>query len=57
MDMIMDIKSYKESLIGGLNDTTEVEETIKEMELAKVGTIKPNCWEKISNKEFKIYSL
>lgn len=44
MDTVMDLASYKESLIGGLNDLEEVEKEILEMQNAKVGTIKPNCW-------------
>lgn len=56
-EMIMNLRSYEESLIGGLMDADEVNEIIAEMKNAKVGTIKPDCWEKISDTEFKIYVL
>lgn len=57
MDTVMDLASYKESLIGGLNDLEEVEKEILEMQNAKVGTIKPNCWEKVSEDSFLVYGL
>lgn len=55
--MMMDLESYKESLIGGLCDIDEIEAEIAEMKAAKIGTIKPNCWEKISENEFEICEL
>ena len=55
--MKMDLRSYEESMLGGLNDPDEVKQTIEEMRTAKVGTIKPNCWEKISDDEFEIYEM
>lgn len=57
MDFIMDIESYKESLIGGLHDEEEANAEIEEMRNAKVGTLKPNCWEKIGDDKFSIYAL
>lgn len=56
-DIIMDSKSYFESLIGGLMDEEEAKKEVEEMRAAKVGTIKPNCWKKIGEDEFIIYSL
>lgn len=56
-DFTMDLQSYKESLIGGGFDLQEVNAMLEEMEAAKVGTIKANCWEKISESEYIIYSL
>lgn len=56
-DLIMDIESRRESLIGGLWDEEEVNAEIEEMRNAKVGTIKPECWEKLDDDKFLIYSL
>lgn len=55
--MTMDLRSYEESMIGGLNNPEEVKAEIEEMKTAKVGTIKPNCWKKISEDEFEIYEM
>lgn len=56
-DMIMDLESYRESCIGALMDVEEVDKIIDEMKSAKVGTIKPNWWEKISDTEFIIFVM
>lgn len=56
-DAIMTIQEYYDSLIGGLWDEDEAQAEVEEMRSAKVGTIKPNCWEKIGEDEYLIYSL
>lgn len=54
---VMDLESYEESLLGGLNDPEEVAKEIKEMKTAKVGTLKPNYWKKISEDKFEIFVM
>ena len=56
-DLIMDLKSYEESLIGGLNDPDEVKAEIEEIRKAKIGTLKPNCWKKISEDEIEVFEM
>lgn len=55
--MRIDIESYRESLTGGLLDEQEIAKEIEEVKAAKVGTIKPNCWEKVSDTEIELYEL
>lgn len=55
--MKMDIESYIESMKAGLHNPEEIRAEVEEMKKAKVGTIKPNYWEKLSENEFEIYEL
>ena len=57
MDTRMDLRSYAESLIGGLSDDREIRAELREMQEAKVGYIKANCWEKVGEDEYIIYSM
>lgn len=54
---VMDLRSYEENLLGGLNNHEEVVKEIEEMKTAKVGTLKPNCWKKVSENEFEIFAM
>lgn len=56
-DVIMTSQDWYDSLIGGLRDEDEAREEVEEMRRAKVGTIKPNCWEKIAEDEYIIYEM
>lgn len=56
-DYRITIKDYYENLIGCLWDEEEAKAEIEEMKAAKVGTIKPDCWEKIGEDEFIIFVM
>ena len=55
--MLMDIESFIESMKAGLHDSEEIRAEVEEMKRAKVGTIKPNYWEKLKADLFEIYEL
>lgn len=56
-DVIMTSQDWYDSLIGGLWDEDEAREEVEEMRKAKVGTIKPNYWEKIAEDEYIIFEM
>ena len=56
-DYITSLDDYRDSLPEGLNDEEEVDKEIETMEAAKVGTVKANCWEKLSEDLFLIYNF